>query len=341
MRKRRLGRTGLSISEVSLGGVAFWWLSEKDSAELINFCLDRGVNYLDVYQGSGEKIRKTLRSRRGEFYLSTRGDPAKIDDILKEFGVDCIDVFQITMVDHEDHYQEALRKLPLVEKARKAGKVRFFGIGTHAPVLYEKIVSDAIVDTILLPFNFIEDEILSGTLDIAKEKDIGVLAMKPLAGGNIEWATPSLKWILKHPVASAVVGMASIEEAVEDIAVGESPLVLSEKEERYLKSEKERLGKDFCRMCGHCIYPEPCPEGIEVRLIMMARIVAMQTRRQTISDETLARVENCRKCGLCEERCPWSLPIRELLPLRVEEYRNLIREMKEGRYHRPAGPRDD
>jgi len=228
MRKRRLGRTGLYISEVSLGGVAFWWLSEKDSTALINYCLAQGVNYFDVYQGSGPKIRKTLRTRRSEFYLSTRGDPAKLDDLLKEFGVDCIDVFQITMVDHDDHYRQALDKLALVEKAKKKGKVRFFGIGTHAPILYEKIISDAVVDTILLPFNFIEDEVLSGALDIAREKDIGVLAMKPLAGGNIEWATPSLKWILQYPVASAVVGMASIEEAAEDISVGKSPIRLSE-----------------------------------------------------------------------------------------------------------------
>ena len=337
MRKRRLGRTGLFVSEVSLGGVAFWWLSPEDSVGLLEYCLDSGVNHLDLYMGSGSKIGKTLRKRRKEFTLSTRGEPDKIDEVLAEFQVDYIDLFQITMVDHEDHYRACLEKMPLVEKAKKAGKIGFFGIGTHSPALFGKVIGDAIVDTILLPFNYIEDEILSGALDKAVKNDIGILVMKPLAGGNISWATPALKWILQYPVASAVVGMASINEAREDISVGEESIELTDKERQFLEAEKNRLGETFCRMCGHCIYPDPCPEGIEIRLVMMARTLALQTRRQTLSDELLDRIQKCRECGLCVERCPWHLPIPELLPGYVHEYRQLIKEIETGKYLRPVG----
>jgi len=72
MRKRTLGRTGLAVSEIALGGVAFSWLGKRESEELLEYCLDRGVNYIDVYVGTGDKIKDVLRRRRGDF-LDTNG----------------------------------------------------------------------------------------------------------------------------------------------------------------------------------------------------------------------------------------------------------------------------
>ena len=332
MRKRTLGRTKLAVSEIGLGGVAFSWLAKRESEEVLDYCLDRGVNYIDVYVGTGDKIRDALRRRRGDFVISTRTDPLKVEDALKDFGLDYIDIMQITMVDAEEHYTEAVKGIEILRRHKEKGDIGFIGIGTHCADLYMKIVEEGHFDTIMLPFNYIEDEITSQVIPAARRREIGLLAMKPLAGGNIENATASLKYILKHDVASAVVGIASIKEAEEDIRVGEESIELAADEKKYLRELKERLGANFCRRCGHCIFPEPCPAGIEIRLLMMAETVAMQSRRKTLSDETLNKVKECTQCGRCEEICPYNLPISELLPRKVEEYRELVRRMEAGEF---------
>ena len=332
MRKRILGRTGLEVSEIGLGGVAFSWLDKSECESLIDYCLDRGVNYLDVYVGTGEKIKNILKRRRNDFYISTRTDPEKVDDALRDFGLDYIDIMQITMVDARQHYKAAVDGLEILHKHKEQGKIGSIGIGTHSFDLYMKIIEDGFFDTIMLPFNYIENEVVEEVLPAAKQKDIGILVMKPLAGGNIENATASLKYILQYDVSSAVVGIASIEEAEEDIEVGSKSLELAADEERYLQNLEKRLGKVFCRRCGHCIFPEPCPQGIEIRMLMMAETIAMQSRKQTLSDELLERVNECTRCGRCEEICPYDLPIMDMLPEKVKEYRELMGRIESGSY---------
>jgi len=334
MRKRIAGRTGLELSEISLGGVAFSWLEKGACEKLVTYCLDRGVNYLDVYVGTGAKICDVLRKRRNDFYISTRTDPEKVDDALKDLGLDYIDIMQITMVDADKHYEAAVDGLEILQRHKKQGKIGHVGIGTHCFDLYMRIIEDGYFDTIMLPFNYIENEVVEAVLPAAKEKNIGILVMKPLAGGNIERAVPSLRYILQHDVTSAVVGIASIEEAGEDLKVGSESLDLAEDEERYLRGLEKSLGKAFCRRCGHCIFPEPCPQNIEIRMLMMAETIAMQSRRQTLSEELLKKVEQCTRCGRCENICPYNLPIMDLLPEKVKEYRGLVKEMEEGRYPR-------
>ena len=325
MKFRRLGRTGFEISEVSLGGVAFCWLEEKDCGALIDAALEQGVNFLDVYMGTGSRIRTHLSRHRDRIWLSTRGNADALNKCLKEFSLDRIDIFQITMVDSPEQYDDARRETEKLEKAREAGTIGFFGVGTHNPDFYPRIARDGVFDTILFSFNFIDESFLqSDFFEQAKANDVGLLVMKPLAGGNIRRATPALKYVLRHPVSSAVVGMASPGEVLEDTAVPNAPGELTAEEEAYIRKTRGELGDSFCRLCGHCIWPDPCPEGIQVRSMMMLKTFALQVRRQSVSDEELAKVETCTRCGTCVERCPYGLAIPDLLPQKVAEYRRIL-----------------
>lgn len=325
MKYRRLGRTGYDVSAVSLGGVAFCWLEEKESGELIEAALEQGVNLLDLYAGTGRKIRSHLGRHRDRFWLATRGTAESVDECLAEFGVDRIDIFQITMVDSPPQYDEARRQAEKLQAARSAGKVRFLGIGTHDPELYPRIARDGVFDTILFSFNFIDESFLESDFFAQTEaNDVGLLVMKPLAGGNIRRAVPALKYVLQHPVSSALVGMASLREVAQDTAVPDGSLELAPEEQAYIEDTRAKLGTSFCRLCGHCIWPDPCPQGIQVRNMMMLKTFALQIRSQTVSDEELAKIEACTRCGTCEERCPYDLPIADLLPEKVAEYRRIV-----------------
>ena len=255
LRKRRLGRTGLEVTEISLGGVAFTSAERDKSEEIINAALDAGVNYIDVYVGTGKVVGPHLAARRDQFVLSTRGKPADIDRCLADLNVEMIDLFLVTMVDGEEAWQNAVDQIPDFERARQAGKIRFTGIGTHNPSLYERIARHRFFDCIMLPFNYVEQDITHGFLDVARQEDVGIIAMKPLAGGNIRRATPALKYVLNHSISTAVIGMYSAPEVEEDCAVACNPLALTDDDQAALDAEAARLGKTFCRMCGHCIFP--------------------------------------------------------------------------------------
>jgi predicted aldo/keto reductase-like oxidoreductase len=318
--KRILGKTGLEISAVSLGGVAFTWLDKQRSEKLVNYCLDNGINYLDVYAGTGNKIGNILRKRRSQFFLSTRGTLKTIDGCLKNLKVDYFDIFLISMVDSARQYQDALEEAQLLEKARKLGKFRFLGICTHNPSLYARIIKDRTFPAIMLPCNCV-DEINRQIFDGAERAGIGIIAMKPFAGGNLTNHRASLKYVLNTKVATALIGMTNAKEVKENLAILAGAKTITEQDRKYYEKIRKKLGKTFCRYCGHCIFPKPCPAGIPIRTIMMLETLAYQANlRRTVSDETLSTVKNCKHCGQCEKRCPYHLPIRKLLPQKVATY---------------------
>ena len=325
--KRPLGKTGLSVSEISLGGVALGWLGKKRSTALINFCLDRGINYIDTYNGTGKHIGGILKKRRKDFLLSTRGNSKTIDSDLKQLNVDFFDIFFLSMVDSVEQYKAATREAHLLDKAKRAGRFRFLGIATHNPSLYSRIIREGVFPVVMFPLNCV-DEISEKVFSAAGKKKVGIIAMKPLAGGNLTNYRAALRFALSKKISTAVIGIASIKEAKEDIKVLGNKTITGQ-DKLYYKQIRKKLGKTFCRYCGHCIFPDPCPVGIPVRIIMMLKTLAYQSHlRRNTSAEQLAKVKDCIRCGKCEERCPYDLPIRELLPRKVDEYLQMTKPRK-------------
>ena len=319
METRKLGNTEISISEISLGGVAFTWLGQKSSQKLIDFCVEKGINYIDVYSGTGEKIKDSLKKHRQEIFISTRGSSKTIDNCLKEFGLDYFDVLLLSMIDSQSQLEEAIKETEHLEKFRKQGKFRILGIATHNPLLYPEIIKSKKFEVMMIPVNCI-DEPARKILKTAKDNGIGIIAMKPLAGGNIRKYDSAIRYVLSLPVSTALIGMARIKEVKQNISVLKN-LTITHKDNQYYKKIRRQLGDVFCRYCGHCIFPEPCPREVPVRTIMMLETLAYQANyKQNVSEKILKSIDNCIKCGLCEKRCPYKLPIRKLLPLKVKKY---------------------
>ena len=100
----------------------------------------------------------------------------------------------------------------------------------------------------------------------AYEKNIGIIGMKPFAGGAITNARAALKFILQNQhITCAIPGMCSIEQLMDNIkAIDEMPLTQAEKEA--LSKEASELGERFCRRCGYC---QPCPKGINIPVVFV------------------------------------------------------------------------
>jgi len=211
MPKRRLGKTGVDVSIVGLGGYHIGIpKDEQDSRRIIRYALDHGVNFLDncwdYHKGESER-RMGLALKDGyrqKAFLMTKLDgrtkqsaAEQLEQSLKRLGVDVIDLVQIHEVIRADDPARVFGPNGAIEAfvaAQKAGKLRFIGFTGHKdPALHLGMLKMAAehgfrFDTVQMPVNVMDPHYRSFEALVLPElvrEDIGVLAMKPLGSGVI------------------------------------------------------------------------------------------------------------------------------------------------------------
>ncbi len=205
---RKLGRTGLNVSEIGFGGWAIgesWWgiQKEKDSIDALYKALDMGVNFIDTAQGYGEGkseriIAQVLKERKEKIYVATKIPPApgpwppspycdmnyrysesyirkNIEDRLRNLDTDCIDVLQFHTWTRA--WNKAPRPLDTLKKLQHEGKIRYIGIST--PEQDQNSVIDLMrrgyLDTVQVIYNIFEQEPAAELLPTALEHHVGII----------------------------------------------------------------------------------------------------------------------------------------------------------------------
>ena len=160
-------------------------------------------------------------------------------------------------------------------KLKEQGKVRFCGITTHknqAEVLNALVDDpDRFFDTALVAVNFKSDKDIILAIERAAKANIGIIAMKTLAGGyatevsgKISPHQAALKWALRNPnITAAIPGMKDLSQLKEDIAVMGMPFELAD--ERILQRYHAAVKPYYCHLCGKC--EGTCPMGVEISTI--------------------------------------------------------------------------
>ena len=139
--------------------------------------------------------------------------------------------------------------------------------------------------------------------------------MKPLAGGAIDDAGAALRFIITNPNVTVVIpGMADISEIAQNVAACSDTSPLSLEEQVKISKIKDLLGTNFCRRCNYCA---PCTAGINISAVFL---IEGYFSRYDLKDWARFRyaqldktASDCIGCGVCESRCPYHLPIREML----------------------------
>ena len=199
-------------------------------------------------------------------------------------------------------------------KAKKEGKIGHIGLTAHSVETFERALELDFVETIMFPYNIVETQ---GEELIAKclQKNIGFICMKPLAGGALENATLALRFILDNPNVGVVIpGMATVREVAENAGVSDKEGALTEGELAQIEQIRRELGSNFCRRCNYCA---PCAVGISIPSIFL---FGGYLERYGLEDWARSRyatlsktASDCIGCGICESRCPYELPIREMM----------------------------
>ena len=321
-----LGKTGLKVSRLGFGGIPIQRVDEDTTKELILSMAEKGINYIDTARGytvSEEYLGYALEDLRDKFILATKSMArtkeamaADIDTSLKNLRTDYIDIYQVhnPSLPQLEQVMAPGGALEALYEAKAAGKIGHIGLTGHTIELFEKAVTLDWVETFMFPYNIVETQ-GEELMRKCTENNIGFIVMKPMAGGAIEDPDLALRFICSNPDASLVIpGMYDKKEIEINLAAVENTAPLSEAELDKITEIRKQLGSNFCRRCNYC---QPCAAGINISGVFLFQGYLDRYGLTDWARDRYAalpvKASACVECGVCETRCPYNLPIRQML----------------------------
>ena len=342
--KRYLGKTCMKVSAIAFGGLTVRkkQLSQEQTAKALRCAIDMGVNYIDTAEAYGESekhignILKDLGYPK-VFLASKTGDRTAagaieaVHNSLRLLKTDCIDLYQIHYIRRKQDLNDILERdgaLEGLEFCRKYGMIKHIGITGHRNDLLVKALETGRFETVMPIFNITQrDAITSGLIKIAREKEVGIIAMKGLCDGFLR-PIHAIRFLLDHTdglyhVDTIAVGMETEDEVEEDLALGRDEV--DDKEHAKLEGIIRNLEDSGCVRCNYCM---------DLGYKDVPTILPLYDYRSKYGFEPEAEKEWCEVIkraetlhyGEAEQVCPRKrellLPIGEQIKKAIDLYRN-------------------
>lgn len=322
---RNLGKTNIKVNRVGFGGIPIQRITQEETNLVIDELINHGVNFIDSARGytvSEEYIGNAILGKRDKFIIATKSMSRTYDSMasdveisLKNFKTDYIDLYQLHNIKPDEYdkiFNDDMAYKALLDY-KKQGKIKHIGITSHSIETIKKAVYSNKFDTIQFPYNIVEDQ-ADEIFKEANKRNIGIIVMKPLAGGAIDNAKLAIKYILSKDYIDVVIpGMDSVNQVIENTSVLKD-LEITKEEDIIINQIKDSLGNRFCRRCEYCM---PCPVGINIPMNFLLEGYYSRYNLKEWSKDRYKSLEikatDCIDCGKCESRCPYNLPIREML----------------------------
>lgn len=335
MKYAELGKTGLKCAVVSFGGIPIQRSDAANTMAVVDALEKHGMNFIDTARGytvSEEYLGAALKGRREKFLLATKSMSRNYENMKKDIETSLhnlqtnyIDLYQLHNLPAKDFElvfgpDGAYKALA---EAKAAGKIGHIGATAHSLDALRMMIEDYSdkIETVMFPYNIVEaqgEELLRA----ARAKGVGTIAMKPMAGGNLDDWKLALRYIDASGVIDvSIPGMGSVEEVERNAAAAEELSPLTAEELAECEKIRRDLGTHFCRRCGYCA---PCTVGIDIPSNFL---MVNYLRKYDLADWAKARygsfavhAGDCIECGVCETRCPYDLPIRDMLKDVAKEF---------------------
>jgi hypothetical protein len=353
-----LGRTGLRISDISFGSSRLR-LGQED---LIAHAIDRGINYIDSAENytrgeSETTIGNALVGKRDRVYLVSKVQAdaeatraffmESLEGSLKRLRTDYVDVYMNHAVNdvarmQSDEWRE------FIATAKQQGKIRFSGMSGHGGRLAECLdyaLDNDLVDVMLVAHNFGQDpkfyEQFTRGLDFvakqpelprlmrkAKEKNVGVIAMKTLMGarlndmrphehGGATFAQAAFRWVLTGGDADALIVTMNSREQIDEYLGASGAEKLADGDLTLLGRYAHMNGQSYCRFaCNDCA--GACPYGVPIADVMRTRMYANDYGDLRLARDEYALLRTnasaCLSCSgqPCQGACSHGLPVASL-----------------------------
>lgn len=344
-------------------------IDEPRAIRQVRSAIDRGVNYIDTawpYHGGesepfvgkalqdGYRERVKLATKLPSFLITSREDmDSYLNAQLKKLATDRIDYYLVhtltgpvwdAMVNFGIH--------DFLDQAKADGRIVNAGFSYHGlPEDFNRIVDDYPWDFCQIQYNYLDEACQAGTagLEYAASKDLAVIIMEPLRGGNLARPTPptaikkiwdeaetprtpvgwALQWLWNHPAVTVILsGMNEEAHIDENIALADQghvgvlqPAEL-ELVTRAAKTYRE-LMKVGCTGCGYCM---PCPALVAIPICFeMYNNLHMFDQPDAakfgyafrmcgdLTNGVSGYASQCTQCGQCVDKCPQQIPIPDVL----------------------------
>ncbi|MBN1857470.1 MAG: aldo/keto reductase, partial [Dehalococcoidia bacterium] len=197
---RRLGKTGHMSTILTLGGAAFWEVTEAEADAAINLAIEHGINHIDVAPQYGDAelhIGRWMPRYRKDFFLGCKtmardkaGAWESIRRSLSRLQVSDFDLFQLHAVDDVETLDTILGPdgaLESVLEARQQGLLKYIGITGHKPGVYVEALKRFDYDTVLFPLSrvhaahFNDNNDFRPLVEMAQRNDVGMIAIKAIS----------------------------------------------------------------------------------------------------------------------------------------------------------------
>ena len=326
MEKVRLGRTNLIVTKLGWGGIPIQRVGEREAVSVIRAVIGMGVDLLDTaraYTNSEHRIGLALQKIDRPIILSSKSlvRTAKIynevHESLKQMKIKKVNIYHLHGVSHFEDYEKVMAPGGAYEglkRARDEGIIDYIGITSHNLNVLERAIEDGHFEIIMACYSFLEPDATQKVFPLAKEKDIGVLAMKPFSGGVIEEAGPALRFVLSTANIVPIPGSETLEKAHENWKIFTEGYSLSEKDKERIEAIKKEFDCKFCRRCDYC---QPCTEKINIQFAVGLKSIIKRfgPNVQEIGwmKDLIEKARNCSECGDCLPRCPYQLPIPDMI----------------------------
>ncbi len=267
MQYRMLGRTGLRFSEIGCGGAPLgiphynevWDPYAENTTRSVIAALQRamelGYNYFDTAPSYGagrseELMGQALAGRRSQIYLATKTEwkdqtreriLRRVEGSLRRLQTDYLDVLQFHGGDYTlDDVRFILDggSIDTYQQLKQAGTIRFIGITAEEPLTLRPFLETGLFDVIQIRYNIIYQAAWHNILPEARERNVGVVLMRPLSSGIFQKlmraARPdidqyldlnalALNYVLSDPnISTAIVGMRRVSEVEQNNAISDA-----------------------------------------------------------------------------------------------------------------------
>lgn len=331
MQKIQFGSTGLVVEKNGFGCLPIQRISEAEAVRLLHRACDGGINFFDTaraYSDSEQKVGAAFSAMRDKIVLATKtgavtaeGFWRDLETSLRTLKTDYIDIYQFHNPDfcpkpggEDGLYDAAL-------EAKKQGKIRHISITNHRLAVAHEAIDSGLYASLQFPFSYLAGEQEQELVRKCRERGMGFIAMKGMAGGLIRDGLTAAAWMETQENVVPIWGVQRESELEQFLQCVREGAELTGERRATIKHDRKELCGEFCRGCGYCM---PCPAGIEInncaRMSLMLRRAPTQEWLTEEWQAKMHRIEQCMHCGHCMSKCPYGLNTPELLQANYKDY---------------------
>ena len=335
MKKVTLGTTGITVPQNAFGALPIQRISQEKAVSLLRRAYEGGMRFFDTaraYTDSEDKVGEAFEGMRDKVFIATKTQAKTpeafrkdLETSLKKLRTDYIDLYQLHCVPQCYRPGDGTGMFECLEAAKKEGKIRHIGITTHKLQVAEEIIESGLYETLQYPFSYLSTKREEALVFACKEKNMGFIAMKGLAGGLINRSDAAMAFMLQYDNVIPIWGVQKEKELEEWLSFMDQEPEMTDEIRTFIEKERSELTGEFCRGCGYCM---PCPAGIVInqcaRMSLMLRRAPSEEWLTKEWQEKMAMIDDCLHCNKCMSKCPYELNTPELLKKNLEDYRRVL-----------------